>query len=177
MTSISPWLRASIIPCPTKERCAHSNLATREGGEPSQTSGSPKKRARSNPYVLWSDLLRRVFEQDALQCPGCGGRRSIIAFLQSPPDWPHRGAQDPQAPGSRRSTPSTADRRAARALLTEGQGALFGLCLAALPSRPLRALAMDSKRGTHAPCKGLVKALTRAKAHQGAGKRALDFLP
>jgi hypothetical protein len=27
---------------------------------------------------------QRSFEQDALQCPACGGRRSIIAFLDDP---------------------------------------------------------------------------------------------
>ena len=77
-------LRASIIPCPTEERCVHSTLATREGDKTSEASGPPKKRARSNPYIPWSDLMRRVFEQDTLQCPGCGGRRSIIAFLDDP---------------------------------------------------------------------------------------------
>ena len=50
----------------------------------SEASGPPKKRARSNPYIPWSDLMRRVFEQDTLQCPGCGGRRSIIAFIDDP---------------------------------------------------------------------------------------------
>jgi hypothetical protein len=56
-------LRASIIPCPTEERCVHTNLATREGDEPSQASGPPKKRARSFPYIPWSDLMRRVLER------------------------------------------------------------------------------------------------------------------
>ena len=29
----------------------------------------------------WADLLRRVFEIDALRCPDCGGRRKLIALL------------------------------------------------------------------------------------------------
>ena len=29
----------------------------------------------------WADLLKRVFEIDALTCPYCGGKRKLIALL------------------------------------------------------------------------------------------------
>jgi len=28
--------------------------------------------------------MRRIFDRDVLQCPACGGRRSILAFIDDP---------------------------------------------------------------------------------------------
>ena len=39
---------------------------------------SSVSRARS---ATWADLLRRVYDVDALKCPGCGGRLRVIAAL------------------------------------------------------------------------------------------------
>ena len=44
----------------------------------------PKSRARSQPYIPWADLMRRVFEVDVLLCPHCLGKRRIVAFLDDP---------------------------------------------------------------------------------------------
>lgn len=34
--------------------------------------------------MAWADLLKRVFEVDALRCPGCGGRMRLIAAITEP---------------------------------------------------------------------------------------------
>ncbi|MFO0690425.1 MAG: transposase [Myxococcota bacterium] len=34
--------------------------------------------------MAWADLLKRVFEVDALRCPGCGGRMRLIAAITGP---------------------------------------------------------------------------------------------
>jgi len=49
----------------------------------------PSERAagREQPIarrIAWADLLRRVFEVDALQCPNCGGRMRLIAAITEP---------------------------------------------------------------------------------------------
>jgi hypothetical protein len=72
-------LRASIIPAPTEERCTHVQPAP-----PTAKPHPPKARARSQPYIPWADLMRRVFEVDVLLCPHCLGKRRIVAFLDDP---------------------------------------------------------------------------------------------
>ncbi len=34
--------------------------------------------------IAWADLLKRVFEVDALRCPGCGGRMRLLAAITEP---------------------------------------------------------------------------------------------
>ena len=34
--------------------------------------------------IEWADLLKRVFEVDALRCPGCGGRMRLLAAITDP---------------------------------------------------------------------------------------------
>ena len=34
--------------------------------------------------IAWADLLKRVFEVDALRCPACGGRMRLIAAITDP---------------------------------------------------------------------------------------------
>ena len=36
---------------------------------------------RSVRWILWSELLRRVFDIDVLACPGCKGRMQVIAAI------------------------------------------------------------------------------------------------
>ena len=40
----------------------------------------PAKTAR----MAWADLLKRVFEVDALRCPTCGGRMRVLAAITDP---------------------------------------------------------------------------------------------
>jgi hypothetical protein len=42
---------------------------------------SPKPRPRN---YSWADLMRRVFEVDVLECPGCGGAMRILAAIHPP---------------------------------------------------------------------------------------------
>ena len=46
-------------------------------------SGSGKKTSRRRNYT-WSELLKRVFAVDILECPRCFGRMKIIAAIQAP---------------------------------------------------------------------------------------------
>ena len=34
--------------------------------------------------LSWAELMRRVFAVDVLECPGCGGRRKLIAVITEP---------------------------------------------------------------------------------------------
>jgi len=64
-------LRPSIVPAAPEQRpaeragagCARKHSAGRSGRHP------------------WADLLKRVFAVDVLRCPGCGGRRKIVAAI------------------------------------------------------------------------------------------------
>jgi len=49
--------------------------STRDGVS-SQTS--PRRRVR---WILWSVLIRRVFDNDSLRCPKCCGRMTVIAAI------------------------------------------------------------------------------------------------
>jgi hypothetical protein len=35
--------------------------------------------------LTWSDLLRRVWQEDVLVCPRCGGAMRLVAVIQDPP--------------------------------------------------------------------------------------------
>ena len=45
-------------------------------------SASVEKPRRKNRS--WADLMRHVFELDALKCPACGGRMRVLAVIQDP---------------------------------------------------------------------------------------------
>ena len=66
--------RAEIVPSPT--------AAPDADGGPSapQTVPVPPK-ARTGRYLLWHELLRRVFEIDVLCCPKCGGRLRLLCTV------------------------------------------------------------------------------------------------
>ena len=49
------------------------------GGEPARGSGELRERRLS-----WAQLMLRVFAQDVLECPRCGGRRKLIAVITDP---------------------------------------------------------------------------------------------
>jgi hypothetical protein len=83
--------RRAFIPVPTPRRrrptippnCAKSTRKqTREGEKAPRKK--PKNRARTNPYIRWSELLRRSYGIDIFTCPHCNGRRRILAFLEDP---------------------------------------------------------------------------------------------
>jgi len=66
--------RAEIVPS--------ARSAGNDGGEPTKTLVAPAPpRARTGRYLLWHELLRRVFEIDVLQCPKCGGRLRLLCTV------------------------------------------------------------------------------------------------
>jgi hypothetical protein len=54
-------------------------------GPPNDASPSPDVPTTPRPQRLaWSELLRRVFAIDVLECPRCGGRMRLLAAIQPP---------------------------------------------------------------------------------------------
>jgi hypothetical protein len=51
---------------------------------PTQEGSSAPKKAASRPNLPWAELIRRVFAVDVLECPRCGGRKRILAAIQTP---------------------------------------------------------------------------------------------
>jgi len=73
-------LRAAIVPRPAATAAAHRSAgAGHHPGGVGQREGSPPSRACGRHP--WAELLKRVFAVDALRCPGCGGRRTILAAI------------------------------------------------------------------------------------------------
>ena len=52
------------------------------GGGPSGST-SPATPRRSD-WIPWAELLRRVYAEDVLECPRCGGRMRIVAAVTNP---------------------------------------------------------------------------------------------
>ena len=44
----------------------------------------PERRESLARRIAWADLLKRVFEVDALRCPACGGRMRLLAAITDP---------------------------------------------------------------------------------------------
>ncbi len=36
------------------------------------------------PSKGWAEMIRKVYEVDPLVCPSCGGRMSVISFIEEP---------------------------------------------------------------------------------------------
>jgi len=47
-------------------------------------SAEPEDFSRREARRRWAELLQRIFEVDPLECPACGGRMRIIAFILTP---------------------------------------------------------------------------------------------
>ena len=94
---------------------------------------APPDRPSPRIRVPWAELLRKVFAIDVLECPACGGRLELIAFIaehgvarrildhlglesQAPPLARARAPDDPGSAATRPTTwratpPTTSDRR------------------------------------------------------------------
>ena len=55
--------------------------AEQSSGEADAQSEGRQLRA---PKLTWAELLLRVFGEDVLRCPGCGGRRQMISTITDP---------------------------------------------------------------------------------------------
>ena len=53
-------------------------------GRRSSSTASASELARRSRRTAWADLLRRVFEVDALRCPDCGGRMRVLSAITDP---------------------------------------------------------------------------------------------
>jgi hypothetical protein len=53
-------------------------------GRRSSSTASASELARRSRRTAWADLLRRVFEVDALRCPDCGGRMRVLSAITEP---------------------------------------------------------------------------------------------
>ncbi len=40
-----------------------------------------ERRPHTGRYLLWAELMRRVFSADVLECPRCGGRLRLVAAI------------------------------------------------------------------------------------------------
>jgi hypothetical protein len=53
-----------------------------DGGASRQPPAAPAPpKARTGRYLLWHELLQRVFETDVLSCPKCGGRPRLLCIV------------------------------------------------------------------------------------------------
>ena len=53
---------------------------------PVQTpTDDPEQPASMSARIRWAQLIKRVFKKDLEQCPHCGGRRVLIAFITDAP--------------------------------------------------------------------------------------------
>jgi hypothetical protein len=70
-------LAAMVPPAPTPS--GPSNL-DRPGARLTNPTPPPGRAGRRN-RVPWADLLRKVFSVHVQECPGCGGRLEVLAFI------------------------------------------------------------------------------------------------
>lgn len=47
-------------------------------------NSGPSALILASPNYAWADLIRRVYEDDPLECPNCGSSMRIIAFVTEP---------------------------------------------------------------------------------------------
>lgn len=66
-----------VLSARTAEEAASASLQPPVASEPAPAQ--PK--ARTGRYLLWHELLRRVFEIDVLACPKCGGRLRLLCTV------------------------------------------------------------------------------------------------
>jgi hypothetical protein len=77
------------------ERSADHRASANEGARCDHLSGGAAEPAFQTPAITatpatpprrlaWAALLQRVFEVDALRCPGCGARMRLVAAIEDP---------------------------------------------------------------------------------------------
>jgi hypothetical protein len=82
-------LRDYVIPRPPR-RAEPANARTPDAAvipEHAASEGDTDSSADSplcRRYIPWANLLERVFLQDVLRCPNCGGRRHMISVVTDP---------------------------------------------------------------------------------------------
>ena len=78
--SIGEWVRKAEETGDTAQsEFSGGEAIAASGGKPPDSASVPSRRRQP-----WAELLQRVFEVDALQCPCCGGRMRILAAITDP---------------------------------------------------------------------------------------------
>ena len=72
-------LRASNSPC--RSSATHLRI---QAALPGHAAEEARNLVALSGRVHWSELLRRVFAVDILECPRCGGRMRLLAAIHSP---------------------------------------------------------------------------------------------
>jgi hypothetical protein len=77
---------SSIIPYPYKNLIIYSGCFAphskmRSLIVPKRDESVESNENKSNYYIPWAELLRRVFCEDLFTCPHCGGQREIVAVV------------------------------------------------------------------------------------------------
>ncbi|MFO7865386.1 MAG: transposase [Candidatus Aminicenantes bacterium] len=83
VTSHIPDKGQVMIRCYGLYSNAHRGKLRRAGA----ASSSPLVIEDVDPFVPaegWADMIRKVYEVDPLLCPSCGGKMSIISFIEEP---------------------------------------------------------------------------------------------
>jgi hypothetical protein len=86
---------ASTTPSPLPESCETNSLsddlALRQAGssrlnevKPARNSARPPRQPPNKRRLRWAELLKRVFELDALRCPICRGKMRVLAAITQP---------------------------------------------------------------------------------------------
>jgi hypothetical protein len=73
--------RSSVVPGLLPSR---PGIATEKTAAPDRPSPAKPDARPLGKNLTWADLIRRVFETDALVCPACGGPMRILAAIQTP---------------------------------------------------------------------------------------------
>ncbi len=163
VTAYSPNLRARAEIVPS------ARAAGEAGGEPPPAPVAPAPpKARTGRYLLWHELLRRVFEIHLLACATCGGRLRLLwpvhdgfaarRDLQSvsaqatpaearPPPAPAGAGDSPSAPGRSGGTIGSMRSRAR----LRGWARYARVSCARL-GRPLPEMGGSSYRACHVTC-------------------------
>ena len=114
-------LRDQVVPRPVVRKEPKAVGAAEDGA-----SMGSLEAPKSQRYIRWADLLKRVFSEDVLRCPRCRGRRHMISVITDPEtarkvlegvraaarrSSDSLGGGHPSSPGPSRSPPAEAEVR------------------------------------------------------------------
>jgi hypothetical protein len=46
----------------------------------------PKNEGKNNHWIPWADLLKRIFKEEAMECPTCNQDMKIVSLILEPRD-------------------------------------------------------------------------------------------
>jgi hypothetical protein len=72
-------LRAKVVP-----KAEEAPPISAEAPATAVATAVEEPRKQRTPRLDWAGLLKRSFDFDVFRCPGCGGRRRVLAVLHGP---------------------------------------------------------------------------------------------